>query len=103
MWAEKTVLVKEIKTDTIFKAVQGDTVTIVKDNLTIKYVKLPGEKVYIKGEVKRDTIIIKVPVSVENNFKAPLPKVTVLQAVLYSISALIIGIIIGVILSKVFI
>jgi hypothetical protein len=47
VYIEKEVFVPEIKTDTVFESQPGDTVTIEKEKLTIKYVKLPGDKVYI--------------------------------------------------------
>jgi hypothetical protein len=39
------VIRPEVKTDTLFKLVQGDTVYIEKDRLKIKYVRLAGDTV----------------------------------------------------------
>jgi len=71
VFIEKEVFVPEIKTDTVFESQPGDTVTIEKEKLTIKYVKLPGDKVYIEGKVKSDTVIVKVPHQVVTNIEAP--------------------------------
>lgn len=58
-----SILVDKITTDTIFRSQIGDTITITKDRLKIKYVNLPGDSVYIQGEC--DSIFvnrfIKVP------------------------------------------
>lgn len=59
---QKDVIIPEVKTDTIFSSLPGDTVTISKERLEIKYVRLPGEKVYIEGECKSDTVTVTVEV-----------------------------------------
>ncbi len=61
---EVAITIPEIKTDTIFQSREGDTVTITKDRLQIKYVKLPADSVYIEGECKADTIVKRIPVAV---------------------------------------
>lgn len=65
-----TVTTKEVKTDTVFTSLPGDTVTIQKDKLKIKYVKLPADSVYIFGECQPDTVKIKVPYTVTKEIKA---------------------------------
>ena len=57
------IITPTVKTDTIFSSVPGDTVTITKDKLTVKYVKLAGDSVYIEGECKSDTVVkvVKLP------------------------------------------
>jgi hypothetical protein len=70
VYIEKQIFVPEVKTDTIFESQQGDTVVIQKDRLKIKYVNLPGEKVYIEGECAADTVYIKTPVAVTKTIKA---------------------------------
>lgn len=65
-----TVTTQEVKTDTIFKPLPGDTVTITKDKLKIKYVKLPADSVYIYAEHKPDTVKIKVPYTVTKEIKS---------------------------------
>jgi hypothetical protein len=71
VYVEKEVFVPEIKTDTVFESLPGDTVTIEKEKLTIKYVKLPGDKVYIEVKHNHDTVIVKVPYQVNTNIEAP--------------------------------
>ena len=58
------VRVPEIHKDTIFNSVKGDTVIINKDKLVVKYVRLPGDSVYIQGECASDTIYQEVPITV---------------------------------------
>lgn len=70
IYIENQVFVPEVKTDTVFGSQEGDTVVIEKDRLKIKYVNLPGEKVYIEGECESDTIYVKTPVAVTNTIKA---------------------------------
>jgi len=49
-----TIIVKSIKLDTFFNS-SIDSFTIIKDRLEIRYKKL-GEKIFIQGECKSDTI-----------------------------------------------
>lgn len=49
-----TFVVKSIKVDTMFNA-SIDTFTIIKDRLEIRYKKI-GEKIFIQGACKGDTI-----------------------------------------------
>ena len=49
-----TIVVKAIKLDTFFNA-SIDSFTIIKDRLEIRYKKI-GEKIYIQGQCKSDTI-----------------------------------------------
>lgn len=49
-----TFIIKSIKVDTMFNA-SIDTFTIIKDRLEIRYKKV-GEKIFIQGECKGDTI-----------------------------------------------
>lgn len=58
-----TVIIAEIRTDTIFNSKPGDTVTIEKDRLQIKYVKLPGDSVWLEGKCLTDTVyrVVNVP------------------------------------------
>jgi hypothetical protein len=71
VYIEKQGFIPEVKTDTIFESQEGDTVIIEKDRLKIKYVNLPGEKVYIEGECAADTVYIKTPVAINQTIKAP--------------------------------
>lgn len=65
------VVVPEIKKDTIFKAVLGDTVTIEKERLKIKYVRLAGDSVFIEGTCKADTVYKEVPVVINKSIPCP--------------------------------
>lgn len=70
IYQDREVITEKIEIDTVIKATHGDTVVIHKEKLRIKYVQLPGEKVYIQGECDSDTIRIKVPVTVYREIKA---------------------------------
>lgn len=59
-----TVMITAINKDTVFKwsVVQNyDTVTITKDRLKVKVIKLPGDTVKIEGECAGDTVYINKP------------------------------------------
>jgi hypothetical protein len=49
-----TIVIKAIKVDTFFNS-SIDSFTIIKDRLEIRYKKV-GEKIFIQGECKSDTI-----------------------------------------------
>ena len=49
-----TIVIKAIQVDTFFNA-KLDSFTIIKDRLEIRYKKV-GEKIFIQGECKSDTI-----------------------------------------------
>jgi len=49
-----TIVIKAIKLDTFFNS-SIDSFTIIKDRLEIRYKKI-GEKIYIQGQCKSDTI-----------------------------------------------
>jgi hypothetical protein len=63
--------VPEVKTDTVFESVEGDTVTITKDRLEIKYVNLPGEKIYLAGKCKSDTVYKETEKIITKTIHAP--------------------------------
>lgn len=71
VYVEKSVIVPEVTTDTIFHSVAGDTVRIERERLKIKYVRLPGDSVYVEGKCESDTIFVKTPVYVKTEIKAP--------------------------------
>ena len=58
-----TLTIPSVQLDTVFTPTVGDTVYLTKDRLSIKYVQLAGNKVFIEG--KCDTVkidrLIKVP------------------------------------------
>lgn len=70
LWRTIEIPVPEVKTDTVFESVEGDTVLIEKDRLQIKYVRLAGEKVYIEGKCKQDTIRENVYYKITKTIKA---------------------------------
>jgi UDP-3-O-[3-hydroxymyristoyl] glucosamine N-acyltransferase len=71
VFIEKAVIVPEVTTDTIFKSLAGDTVRIEKDRLKIKYVRLPGDSVFIEGKCESDTVTITVPITITKEISAP--------------------------------
>lgn len=71
IFKEIQVFVPEVRTDTIFQDVQvGDTITITKEKLQIKYVRLPGDSVFIEGECESDTIFVRTEVAVNTKYEA---------------------------------
>ena len=57
-----TVIVKEIKADTVF-SINIDSVFIQKDKLQIKYLR-KNDTIYLEGKCLADTIIKEIPVNV---------------------------------------
>jgi len=88
VYKERLVFVDSIRVDSIFKTKVGDTVYLTKDRLKVKYVRLPGDSVFIEGKCEADTIKINVPISVTKEIKSGLSVLVVVQ---WSILALIIG------------
>lgn len=72
VYKEIKVLVPSVKVDTVFHDVH-DTVTIEKERIRIRYVKLPGDSVYIEGECKADTVKVEVPCPQNVTISAPEP------------------------------
>lgn len=70
-WTTLEIPVPQVKTDTIFESIEGDTVWIREDRLKIKYVNLPGDSVYIYGESMADTIYRDVVHTVTNEISCP--------------------------------
>ncbi len=90
VYVERRVIVPEVKTDTIFHALEGDTVFITKDKLKIKYVRLAGDSVFIEGKCDPDTVKINVPVTITKNISAPCwPKWWLIVAVLATIGVMV--------------
>lgn len=66
------VVVPKVSVDTVFKEVSvNDTITITKDRLTVKYVKLPGDSVFLEGECRDSIIYRDVPIVVNNELTCP--------------------------------
>lgn len=57
-----SIITKEVKMDTSFIDVPGDTAFVYKDKLKIKYVRI-NDSIYIEGKCESDTLIqfIEVP------------------------------------------
>lgn len=51
-------------------AMPGDTVRVEKERLKIKYVRLPGDSVFVEGKCESDTIVIETPVTVTKTIEA---------------------------------
>jgi len=56
IYLRDSIVVKEVRLDTITFAPLHDTVYIQKDKLKIKYVKLSGDSIFIRGICEADTI-----------------------------------------------
>jgi hypothetical protein len=67
---EVPVFVPETRVDSIFVSKPGDTVTLIQDRLKVKYVRLPGDSVFIEGKCEADTIKIKQTVTINKTIKA---------------------------------
>jgi hypothetical protein len=70
IYAERLVFVDSIRVDSIFSSKVDDTVYLTKDRLKVKYVRLPGDSVFIEGRCEADTIKIQVPVSVTKTIES---------------------------------
>jgi len=55
--------VEYVRADTTFVPVPGDTVTLTKDRLTVRYVLMAGDTVWLEGTCDADTI--RVPYRIE--------------------------------------
>jgi hypothetical protein len=82
------VFIESVKYDSIFTSRQGDTIFIEKERMKIKYVRLPGDSVYIEGKCDSLTKIVEVPISVTKEIKTGLGVLTVVQ---WSVLALLVG------------
>lgn len=71
VYNEISIIRPEIRHDTILSLVGGDTVTIEKERLRIKILRLPGDSIFVDGQCKADTIIKEVPVTVTRTIHAP--------------------------------
>ena len=95
VFKEIQVFVPEVRTDTIFQDVQvGDTVTITKEKLKIKYVRLPGDSVFIEGECESATVYMKTEVAVNTKYEAK-PFIKWWQFVGWVLLALVAGFTLG--------
>jgi hypothetical protein len=75
-WKVDTVLqpihvpVPQVYVKEIHHALPGDTVTIEKERLKIKLVKIPGDSIFVEGECESDTVVIRTPVTVTKTIQA---------------------------------
>lgn len=88
----RTVFIDSVRVDSIFTSVIGDTVYLERERLKVKYVRLKGDSIFIRGECLADTVKIQVPVTVTKEIKSGLGVLVVVQ---WSILALIVGAVIG--------
>lgn len=98
VYVEREIITPEVRTDTIFHSVAGDTVRIERERLKIKYVRLPGDSVFIEGKCESDTVFVKTPVYVNTEIKAPPSKWKWWHIILAAVG----GLLSGAILIKVF-
>lgn len=70
VYKEIPVVINSVRVDSIFVAQVGDTVVIEKDRLKLKYVRLPGDSIFIEAECKADTVYKRVPVTVTKEIHA---------------------------------
>jgi len=84
----RTVFIDSVRVDSIFTSIVGDTVYLERERLKVKYVRLKGDSIFIRGECLADTVKIQVPVTVTKEIKTGLSVLIVVQ---WSILALIIG------------
>lgn len=73
VFVDHPVFIEEVKRDSIFFSLPGDTVRIEKDRLRVTYVRLPGDSVFIEGECQADTVKIQVPVAIDNSIEGGYP------------------------------
>lgn len=70
LYQDVQVFVPIVEKDTVFRSMPGDTVTITKDRLQMKYVQIQGGTVYLQGKCLPDTIKVNVPYAVTTTIKA---------------------------------
>jgi len=95
VYKEIPVFIPQVRVDSIFTSRVGDTVYLEKDRLKIKYLKLPGDSVFIEGKCDSLTIIKEVPISVTKTVTTGITILTVVQWV-------VLALIVGAILCKIF-
>lgn len=91
VYITKEVIVPEVRLDSVFTSLPGDTVFLTKDKLKIKYVNLPGDSVFIEGKCDPDTVKIEIPVVINREISAGY---SVWKIIMFSLIALVLGYII---------
>jgi len=94
VWVERQVFVPEIRVDTTFISQPGDTVTLIKDRLQVKYVRLRGDTVFLEAACLPDTVKVSVPVVVNKEIVVH-GRLRWYHLVGWSLLALILGVIAG--------
>lgn len=91
-----SIVTESVKTDTVFSLYEvHDTITITKDNLTIRYYHdTIHDSIYISGEC--DTIFVKVPYERIVEYKVPCDKVIVKKGISWWYWFIIIMLILGI-------
>lgn len=75
-WSVDTVIqeiqvpVPEIHIKEVHHTPLLDTITLTKERLKIKVVRLPGDSIFVEGKCKSDTIYKKVPMVINKTIKA---------------------------------
>jgi len=79
------VFIPQVRVDSIFNSRVGDTVYMEKERLKIKYIKLPGDSVFIEGKCDSLTIIKEVPISITKTVTTGITILTVVQWVVLAL------------------
>lgn len=69
VFKEIPVFIDSVRVDSIFSSKVGDTVYLEKERLRVKYIRLPGDSVFIQGECQADTVKITVPIEVKREIQ----------------------------------
>ena len=88
VYKEIPVFIPQVRVDSIFTSRVGDTVYLEKERLKLKFVRLPGDSVFIEGKCDSLTVIKEVPISVTKTVTTGITLLTVVQWV---VLALIVG------------
>lgn len=90
-----TAIVEYVKGDTVFVSTPGDTVTMTRDRLTVRYVERPGDTVWIDGACQADTVIrvvsrdVPVVQPVRNVYRVPWWAIAAIVALTVAVLGLI--------------
>jgi hypothetical protein len=69
-WVEIRDTVPQIYVKEAHHIMPGDTVTIEKERLKIKVVRIPGDSIVVEGKCDTVTVVKRVPVTVTKEIKA---------------------------------
>lgn len=86
---DTTIFTERVRLDTIVHELRStDTLIIHKNNLTIKYRKLPGDTVFLSGECAPDSVRVEIKVPIITEVKTG---IALGHLILSIIGALIVG------------